>query len=96
MPETMLERVAKAIIESDNAEPLFACACSGKANPDDLACPCKLRAADRRARAAIEAMRTMTPEMRGALILYGMLDGDPDEAWDQTISAALTQQGEGK
>jgi hypothetical protein len=31
----------------------------------------------------------MTPEMRHALKYYGMLDGDLDEAWDKTISAAL-------
>lgn len=41
------------------------------------------------ARLAIEAMREPTEAMKGALQFYGMLDGDPDEAWDKTIDAAL-------
>lgn len=56
MSETMVERVARALAASDEAEPLFGCACLGKESPQDFACPCKMRNARRRAKAAIEAM----------------------------------------
>jgi hypothetical protein len=49
----MVERVARALIDSDNAEPFFACACLGKVREEDPACPCKMRAAERRASVAI-------------------------------------------
>lgn len=41
------------------------------------------------ARAAIEAMREPTEAMMRALRFYGMLDGDPEEAWEKTILSAL-------
>lgn len=41
------------------------------------------------ARAAIEEMRVPTEAMVKALRFYGMLDGDPEEAWEKTILAAL-------
>lgn len=39
--------------------------------------------------AAIEAMRVPTEAMMKALRFYGMLDGDPEEAWEKTILSAL-------
>jgi hypothetical protein len=52
----MIERVARSLAASDEAEPLFGCACLGKESPQDFACPCKMRNARRRAKAAIETM----------------------------------------
>lgn len=39
--------------------------------------------------AAIEAMREPTEAMMKALRFYGMLDGDPEEAWEKAILAVL-------
>lgn len=41
------------------------------------------------ARATIEEMKVPTEAMMKALRFYGMLDGDPEEAWEMTILTAL-------
>lgn len=89
----MIERVARALVASDEAEPLFACACLGKATPADFACPCKMRAAQRRAKVAVEEMRKPSDEMNLAGIhaesfrSLGLLK--VHHIWKAMIDAAL-------
>ena len=79
----MVERVARAIAQADeqNGGPPYDWRIAqGKHVKEHLF---------DQARAAIEAMREPTEEMMKALRFYGMLDGDPEEAWEMTIKTAI-------
>lgn len=52
----IIERVARALAASDDANPPIACACSGKESPEDFACPCRMYDARRRAKVALEVI----------------------------------------
>ena len=89
----MVERVAKAIAASDEANPPIACACSGKESPEDFACSCKMYAARRRAKVALEAMREPTETMVGSGADHdaeGGGTGNPLAIYTAMIDAALS------
>lgn len=88
----LVERVSMAIAASDAAEPLMACACMGKKKPSDPACSCKMYAARRRAKVAMEAMRVPTEAMLEAGAendAEGGGTGNPSSIWPAMIDAAL-------
>lgn len=86
----MVERVARALAASDEANPPIACACSGK-EPKDFACPCAMFTARRRARAAIEAMREPDHDMTANVLRPGEDRTFLVELWQRMIDGALAK-----